>query len=155
MGDDKKEVARRNNCDVLKRKMDVDSLDDSHNDPAYCDFGENESETESDVYEFNDDPDGFNPFEKKSSDGSVLNPDSFNPFEKKSSEGSVFNPFEVNIGSKLPSVCSDGPLNSTECFNPFSSSSPNRSSNEQTKKANNNCPYCYKAFTSKPPLSIT
>ena len=128
--DEKNEVARVLNCNLLKSKLDIGSDDDSYNDPDYDDNRVEQSyqsSSDDDVYDFTID-------------------DNFNPFEKDTSNDSVFNPF-YNTQSRLPSVCSDTPLNSTENFNPFDASSSNQSFHED-KKPNDACNYCNKTFPS-------
>ena len=125
----KKEAARINNCNVLKQKVNVDCLDDSYNDPDYVEAKESDASVKSDIYDFNDEEEFFN------------------PFETNSRNSSVFNPFGSNTSSKLPSVCSEDQFNSTETFNPFSESSPKSSYKEKTKQVNT-CPYCDKGFLS-------
>ena len=133
--EDKKELVRIHNCNVLKSKIDIGTTgDDSYDDPEYLEKGKgasasgSETSFDGDTYEFSD-GDAFNPFEKESSDGS-----------------SVFNPFESNISQTLPSVCSDGPQNSSEAFNPFCVSSPKKTL--ELKGSQNCCPYCDKQFPS-------
>ena len=113
--------------------MDNDHLDDSFNDPNYeekQDSPDLETSLESDIYEFDD--------------GSEI----CNPFDKSSSNESLINPFETEVASKLPSECSDSEnlLNSTEIVNPFSESSPMSSSKNEPE--GKECPHCGKKFTS-------
>ena len=130
-GNNKEEVARRHNCIVLKGQLSKDTLDDSYDDPDFqavktSSRTSDSTSDPSDVYNFVDES------------------ESFNPFETNNSSESCFNPFESV--SKLPSDCSNELHNPTDNFNPFASSTPNR---KKTKERNLNiCPHCDASFTS-------
>lgn len=118
----------------MKRKLGVPNLDDSFQDPDFeiiPDGIELDSSVGGDTYDFNGDSDTCNPFEKVSS-----------------SSSSFVNPFESEVRAKLPSECSESEnlLNSTESFNPFAESSPNKSGIKETIEKS--CPYCGKSFPS-------
>ena len=67
------EMARRNNCNVLRGRLDFNCLDDSFDDPDYCvKKNEDTSKDSDDVYSFGEE-EFFNPFEENDSNNSFVN----------------------------------------------------------------------------------
>lgn len=121
------EMARRNNCNVLRGRLDFNCLDDSFDDPDYCvKKNEDTSKDSDDIYSFGEE-------------------EFFNPFEENDSNNSFVNPFEENL--------SNGPretaIKMAEDFNPFATSSPTSDiKNEKALKKENICPHCEIKYSS-------